>query len=906
MLKVELRGLFQLHPSYRTLMQRMEAFLLLLVSIQLLSWLLPTWSDFKGIPYYLPLHVFLETASIVVSMMVFAVGWNSHSRSMNGNIMLLASVFFSVGLLDFSHTVSYVGMPDFISPNDSQKHLNFWLSARLLASLVMLAVAIRPWKPLRSKVTRYLIFGSLLSITLIINWAVVYHQDWFPDAFIPGQGLTPFKKSVEYIIIAIDVVTAAIFLSLMRERQAFNVVLLFGAVCTLAMSEFFFTLYTTMTGSYNVLGHIYKVIAYLLIYRAIVVEVIEEPYFQLKQTEEQLRGSQQLLNSIVENIPNMIFLKRASDLRFELFNRAGEVLLGYDRSTLLGKNDYDFFPREQADDFVAKDRAVLAQQRVIDIPEEPITTAHGVRFLHTKKLTLNDAQGQPRYLLGISEDITDSKHSEEELRKYKDHLEEVIEQRTGDLVLARNAAEAANRAKSIFLANMSHELRTPLNAILGFSELMRNDEKLRPEQRDNLDIIKRSGAHLLTLINDVLEMAKIEAGRTQLNNAPFDLGLMVREVVDMMELRARGKGLSLLLDQSSDFPRHINGDGARLRQILINLIGNAVKFTQQGGVTLRLGTKQHAMPHLIIEVEDSGPGISAEDQQRLFQPFVQLGNRSIDNIGTGLGLSITRQFVQLMGGRISVESSHGKGSLFRVELPLSEVQDTDIIPSQRTEKGDIVGLALGQPLYRILIVEDQLENQMLLSKLMRRIGFEVKVAEDGKQGVQMFQSWQPHLIWMDRRMPVMDGIEAARRIRELPGGKEVKIVAVTASAFMEQRDEMLVAGMDDFIRKPYRFNEIYDCLTKQLGVQYTYADAQAAEEVSEVALTADMLTVLPQELRCELNAAVETLDSERISAVIEQVASFDVKLHKTLLHLAENFDYPAILKALENPPVTVT
>ena len=270
--------------------------------------------------------------------------------------------------------------------------------------------------------------------------------------------------------------------------------------------------------------------------------------------------------------------------------------------------------------------------------------------------------------------------------------------------------------------------------------------------------------------------------------------------------------------------------------------------------------------------------------------------------GTGLGLAITRQFVQLMGGTISVESTPGKGSTFRVELPVDKVAAADVVKPENVVRGDIVGLAPGQPEYRILIVEDQLENQLLLAKLMENVGFPVKVAENGEQALELFQSWRPHLIWMDRRMPVMDGLEATRRIRELPGGKEVKIVAVTASAFMEQRDEMLDAGMDDFVRKPYRFNEIYECLTKQLGVQYTYTDAQAAEEVSDGVLTAQMLAVLPQDLRRELHDALESLEGERITAVIEQVASYDSKLHKTLSHLAGNFDYPAILKALQTEP----
>jgi signal transduction histidine kinase/CheY-like chemotaxis protein len=494
------------------------------------------------------------------------------------------------------------------------------------------------------------------------------------------------------------------------------------------------------------------------------------------------------------------------------------------------------------------------------------------------------------------------KRAEEELKDYKDHLEETVQIRTADLVLACDASKAANKAKSAFLATMSHELRTPLNAILGFSSLMRKDSQLRQEQCDNLDIINRSGAHLLTLINDVLEMSKIESGHVQLENASFDLGFMVRDVVDMMEIRARKKGLQLLLDQSSEFPRYINGDEARLRQILINLIGNAIKFTQHGGVTIRLSTKQNAISHLLMEIEDSGPGISAEDQQRLFQPFLQLGKQAGDNKGTGLGLAITRQFVQLMGGNISIESTLDKGSLFRVDLPLSAAKETEVAKPHELEKDDVVGLAPGQPIYRILIVEDQLENQLLLTQLMERIGFEVKVAEDGTQGVELFRNWHPHLIWMDRRMPIMDGMEATKIIRSLPGGKDVKIVAVTASAFMEQRDEMLEVGMDDFIRKPYRFNEIYDGLARQLGVQYTYAVMQVNEEKTiPVTLTSEMMGVLGSELRQELHDALESLNTDRIAAVIGQVT--DATLQKTLTYLADNFDYPTILNALQWSPL---
>jgi signal transduction histidine kinase/DNA-binding response OmpR family regulator len=496
----------------------------------------------------------------------------------------------------------------------------------------------------------------------------------------------------------------------------------------------------------------------------------------------------------------------------------------------------------------------------------------------------------------LEAEITERKLMEAELRRYKDHLEEEVQQRTADLVLARNAAEAANRAKSVFLANMSHELRTPLNAILGFSGMMRRTAQIPDSQSANLNIIIRSGEYLLNLINDVLEMAKIEAGRVQMEDAPFDLDSMVRDVTEMMQVRATEKHIRLLVEQTSAFPRYIVGDEARMRQVLINLVGNAIKFTDHGGVTVRLGTKNNAVSHLLIEVEDSGPGIEHEDQQRIFEPFVQLGEQGM-NKGTGLGLTITRQFVQMMHGNLTLESTPGKGSLFRIDLPLRQARETVITPLKEEEKGDITGLAPGQPEYRILIVEDHLENQLLLAQLLESVGFQIKIAENGKRGVELFQSWHPHFIWMDRRMPVMDGVEATKTIRNLPDGKAVKIVAVTASAFQEQRAEMLEAGMDDFVRKPYRFNEIYECLSRHLGVQYVYSSSPASV-VEHLVLTQEMLSVLPQELLRELEYALESLETDRIAHIIKQAAVYDPNLQKTLGRLAEDFDYPAILKAL--------
>jgi PAS domain S-box-containing protein len=615
------------------------------------------------------------------------------------------------------------------------------------------------------------------------------------------------------------------------------------------------------------------------------------------------RNSSRYARSLIEASLDPLFTI-SPDGKITDVNQGSINVTGVRREELIGAD----FSRY----FTEPDKARIIYQQVYSkgfVTDYPLTIQHADGRLTDVMYNASVYKDETEKILGVfaaARDVTALKRIEVELIKSKEQLEEKVQLRTADLVLARDAAEAANRAKSVFLSSMSHELRTPLNAILGFSNLMRKNPQLQDEQRETLNIINRSGEHLLALINDVLEMAKIEAGRVQLESEPFDLGNLVRDVTDMMHVRAQEKGLQLLFDQSSEFPRYIKGDEARLRQVLINLVGNAIKFTEQGGVTVRLGTRNNHVSHLLIEVEDSGIGIAQEDQHHVFNPFVQL-NAQGSNQGTGLGLTISRQFVELMGGSISLESTPGKGSLFRLDLSLEEIGSVEVNTVYGEEKGDVVGLVPGQPEYRILIVEDQFENQLLLTKLMENIGLPVRVAGNGLQGLELFQSWHPHLIWMDRRLPVMDGIEATRRIRELPDGHNVKIIAVTASAFMEQRTEMLEAGMDEFVRKPYRFNEIYECLGRQLGVQFTRSEVQSEDNVSDVFLTAEMLAVLPLELRLELHEAVESLRATRITAVIGQVAPYDSNLYKTLSHLADNFDYPAILKVLQtNQPVIVS
>jgi PAS domain S-box-containing protein len=529
-----------------------------------------------------------------------------------------------------------------------------------------------------------------------------------------------------------------------------------------------------------------------------------------------------------------------------------------------------------------------------------------IKYVNEICRTEYDKDGNAIRSIGTVQDITELKQAEQELRRHRDHLEELVKERTSELGVAKESAETANRAKSVFLANMSHELRTPLNAVLGFSRLMRDDPQSTSSQQEKLDIINRSGKHLLTLINDVLDMSKIEAGRTVLEASPFDLGELMRDLIDMMRIRAEEKGLQLLLDQSSQFPRFVDGDAPKLRQIIINLLSNAVKFTEQGGVTLRLSSqpgRDTEQIELLCEVEDSGPGIAAEELERIFKPFVQLGEQAGQE-GTGLGLTITRQYVELMGGGINAESEPGKGALFRFSLPVKKAQESDIA-ALSPAPGRVAGLAPDQPEYRILIAEDQPDNQLLLKTLLEKAGLTTRGALNGRQAVELFEQWRPQLIFMDWRMPVMDGMEATKQIRALPHGKEPCIVALTASALTDERHEIMASGHDEFISKPFRSEEIFGCLQRLLGIEFIYTEGEeqaTTGELPEAApqVSAGQLQALAPALLGALQRAVLELDVDQSMALIDEIAEVDPSLAAGLLHYVDALDFMTLQRLLEH------
>lgn len=694
--------------------------------------------------------------------------------------------------------------------------------------------------------------------------------------------------------------------------------------------------------SVRVSDHARDEVGQLALYFNDLMAKLEAEIAERQQAENALKKSEQTMSDIINFFPDATMVIDR-DGKVIAWNQAMEQMTGVKSPEILGKGDHEY-----SVPFYGKRQPILID--MVTLPDEELEASYaevgrrgdvmfgegfvnnlpgGRRYLSATAIALHDPQGNVFGAIEAIRDITERKQTDDELQKYRENLEEIVHARTAELQKvteeaqeARRAAETANKAKSVFLATMSHELRTPLNAVLGFSELMMRDPQLSVDQRGILETINRSGDHLLAIINDVLEMSKIEVGRTTLSKSSFNLHSLIDSVEDMFHILASQRGLKIIVLLDSEVPRYIKGDEAKLRQILINLLGNAVKFTAEGHITLRIKNDDGAMAEgdghylaLRFEVEDTGPGISLKDLHTVFDAFCQTESGQFMKGGTGLGLTISRKFVQLMGGDIKVTSPihNGHGACFAFVINVEPADQTEIAGLQPVKQKRVTGLEQGHPRYRILLVDDKESNRQLLVKMLQPLGFELREAVNGRDAIDIWQAFKPHLIWMDLRMPVMDGYEAAKQIRATeadlsnansPEGthgpaQRTVIIAISASALEIQSAKDLPREFDDFLRKPFREAELFRLMQKHLDLRYTCEEPVSCNDEDNFDIPAG-LRKLPADLLLRLSDAVEVSDTEEIAAVLDEVADYDSSLAHIMRLKANNFEFDLILALISS------
>lgn len=605
-----------------------------------------------------------------------------------------------------------------------------------------------------------------------------------------------------------------------------------------------------------------------------------------KQFEQQLHESRQLYQSVVDTQAEMI-CRYLPDTTLTFVNDAYCRAFGKSRRELLGHKYLMFLPPEMHAREVESIKSLSLEQPTTTREYQILLPDGSICWQLWTDHAVFVEGGEIREIQGIGRDITERKQAEQER-------------------LARQAAEAASRQKSLFLSHMSHEIRTPLNAILGFGQILEREHSLPLKQKQQIRLINRAGRHLLELINAILDMGKIEAGRSELKVETFSL----RELLDDLEMmflsRAEAKNLRFEMERASNLPLYVLGDKSKLLQVLVNLLGNAVKFTLRGWVKARVRTAAHEPKsemeaetvRLIVEVEDSGPGISQEDMKILFKPFEQ-GEAGVSNGGTGLGLAISHKLVELMGGSLRVESKVGQGSCFQldVQLEMSHPPVLEENPNPRL----VVGLDLGLNHRRILVVDDVESNRNLLRDLLEPLGFEIREAINGAQAIEIFQEWTPHAVLMDMRMPVMNGYEATRRIKATEAGRDTPVIAITASVFTESEEEILATGVSANLRKPFRIEDLYRILGRHLGLSYLYANeaARTPGYPNLPEITMDSLNVLPRDLVLAMRDAALGGDMERLEELIQQIYFVDGAVAQKLQVIADRYDYEFFDKLCE-------
>jgi len=603
-----------------------------------------------------------------------------------------------------------------------------------------------------------------------------------------------------------------------------------------------------------------------------------------RQAEIELRESELLIRSITDSAQDAILMMDQEGL-ISYWNPAAERIFGYSREEAIGQNLHNF---------IVPQRFHSSHHNAFPHFQQ---TGHGGAIGKTLDLEALTKEGSE-----ISVQLSLSAFQLNDQWNAVGILRDVTEQKNSALALlkAKQEAEMANKFKSMFLANMSHEIRTPLNAIIGFSQLMSRDKLLSDKQKEYNKSIIHAGEHLLALINDILELSKIEAGRVVITPSNVDLHALIEDIQMIFNERTIAKNLRFICEKAADLPQYVVVDEGKLRQIFVNLIGNALKFTEEGGIAVRSKAEQidEESYLLTVEVQDTGPGIPADEIEKLFRHFEQTSSGINKGSGTGLGLALSRELAILLGGDITVSSEVGKGSIFTFQVKLKKGSSHAV---ERNSTRGVIGIENRDTTYRILVVDDKEDNLKVASTLLNLVGFETKEAINGEEAIAKFETWSPHLILMDMRMPVMDGYEATRRIKATEKGMLTPIVALTASTFEDELKKIDALGMQGFIRKPFRENDLFNTVGKILGIKYIY-DIEKVEASTKYAIDEDALTIdlakIPNSLLLKMQNALDIADLDLFLQLISSQVEENPELVHKLMELAANYDYDQLQELL--------
>lgn len=804
-----------LHQSHRLAMRQALGLVGTMILGLVVIRFLPFQEGFHEIEDFLPIHTLLEMVAVVIAVLVFASGWNAYSRHLPRHGLILACAFLGVAMLDFAHAMSFGGMPEFVTAGNQQRTVNFWLAARLLAATALLAVAVLPPEKPAMASSRYGWLIGVLAVVGAFYWVFLFRPEWVPPTYLTGTGLTSFKIAAEYSIVGMNVVAACSLWQRMRRPLRFNAAALFGTVSAMALSELCFTMYATMSDIYNVTGHVYKVVSYLFLYRAVFVEVIQEPYREMARMGDQLRAT-------LDAVPD-VMLEMDLHGRYHAVHSSRLETLILPPRELIGRTVHDVLNPEDARVVMSALETALANGTSSGTQLQ-VAVPRGLRWFELSVSRKGDLHGLDTRFIVLSRDITERKEAEA-------------------AVLEQEAMAQANRAKSQFLSRVSHELRTPLNAVIGFAQLLLHDANARMAagQRLHVEYILRAGQHLLEMINDILDLTRIESGDADLKTAPMRLGDVISDSLPMVLPQAEAMGVSVSVDVSRVERHLVLVEARRVKQVLINVLSNAVKYNRVGGQITVHGSIDELEPgRLVLSIADTGRGLNTAQMKNLFEPFNRLGADRLGIEGTGLGLVIARRLIEAMDGEIAVDSTEGVGTTVTLRLPLVEgaqaVVTTPAMPVPEVFRNRQVP---DQAHITVLCIEDNPLNAALvraISDLRPAVRF--LVAEDGEAGIERTRNFRPDLVLIDINLPDMSGVEVLQRLRAMDGGAGLTCIAISADVSGDPRARALSQGFDDFWSKPLDVDSVLLKLDKVLARAHARRAADAPVDLATPASAA--------------------------------------------------------------------